>query len=148
MNPVLIYLAGPIDDIPLDAARGWREELMAGAPAGMAFFSPAHAYFNVTAATFMPVENCNRAAIRQCHGVLANLAGPGMGFGTIREIEFSRSLSIPVAVVSDSPIKSLMVIDLYAAESLKDGLDMLLEAIQETRNQPPAFWSFLGGRDE
>lgn len=145
MNPVLIYLAGPIDDIALDRAQQWREAVAAHAPTGVALFSPAHAFMNVNEVSFRGVDRVNRAVIHSCaHGVLANLMGPGRGFGTIREIEFARMTGTPVAVVGK--IDSLMKDDIMVAKSLQEGLTMLLEEIgdiREEQSQNP-FMRFFG----
>jgi nucleoside 2-deoxyribosyltransferase len=132
--PILIYLAGPQDDVSKDQARGWREELAAGAPTGMAFFSPAHAYLNVHRESFPPVDWMNRKAISQSHAVIANLGGPGRGFGTIREIEYAVSQHKMVQVVGDLDLP-LMTWDIHRAESLDAALNAILEHVMEFRSQ-------------
>lgn len=149
-RPVMVYLAGPIDDVEDTESRGWRESMILSAPAGVVFYSPAHAYINVNEANFTKVDRANRVAISHCvDGMLVNLAGEGRGFGTIREIEFARMNNIPVAVAGE--VASMMRDDLFIASDLGTALTLLLEAIQEERNIPqhPLFRMFgIGGPDE
>lgn len=130
--PMLVYLAGPQDDVSQDQARGWREELAAGAPTGVSFFSPAHAYLAVNRASFPAVDAMNRQAIQMSHAVIANLSGPGMGFGTIREIEFATIHNKLVQVVG--PIDhAMMTWDLTHAPDLDIALNNILEQVQQFR---------------
>lgn len=132
--PILIYLAGPLDDVSGETARGWREELAAGAPASVAFFSPAHAYLNVGKDSFPPVDWMNRRAIEGSHAMIANLSGPGRGFGTVREIEYAVSKHTMVQVVG--PVgASLMTWDVHLADSLDDALNAVLENVMHAREQ-------------
>lgn len=132
VQPLLIYLAGPQDDVSKSTARRWREKLAAGAPAGVAFFSPAHAYLNVNRVSFPVVDMMNRAAINGSHAVIANLGGQGMGFGTIREVEFALSVRTPVWVVG--PVgHSLMTHDLRVVDTVDDALASILFAVDDLR---------------
>lgn len=128
----LIYLAGPIDEVEQWEAREWREGMAGEAGAFNAvFFSPAHAYVNVTPENFPAVDRMNRCVIRQSDGVLALLLRETVGFGTIREIEFARSCGKPVMVVSEQEPVSLMAYDVMYEEPPGHGLWRLLEAIKE-----------------
>lgn len=142
--PILIYLAGPQDDVTQGEARGWREELAAGAPSGVAFFSPAHAYLNVSAASFPPVDWLNRVAIEKSHAVIANLSGPGRAFGTIREIEYAAAHNTMVQVVGADE-RSLMTWDVYLADTLDDALNAILEHVMETRELMKHGFPGMGG---
>jgi len=132
IHPVLIYLAGPQDDVDQDTARGWREELGRLAPSGVAFFSPAHAYLNVNTMSFPAVDRMNREAINQSHALIANLSGPGRGFGTIREIEFALSQQTAVWVVGDVG-HALMTWDLHVCDTLEEALYDVLHKLGEAR---------------
>lgn len=132
--PIMVYLAGPQDDVSGEIARGWREELAASAPSGVSFFSPAHAYLNVNAASFPPVDWLNRKAIEASHAVIANLSGPGRGFGTIREIEYAAAHNTMVQVVGDVG-HSLMTWDIHLADSLDEALNNVLEHVMAAREQ-------------
>lgn len=142
--PILIYLAGPQDDVTTEQARGWREELAAGAPTGVAFFSPAHAYMGVNQASFPAVDSMNRHAIQASHAVIANLSGPGRGFGTIREIEYAIAHNRFVQVVGDIG-HSLMTWDLTHAKSLDEALNNVLEYVMEARELMKHGWPGMGG---
>lgn len=148
-RPVLIYLAGPQDDVTKEQSRTWREEIVKMAPSGVAFFSPAHAYVDsVSGINFKAVDWCNRSVIHNAvHGVIAKLDGPGRGFGTIREIEFAVMSHKPVAVVGD--VVSLMSHDIGVCSHLEDALAYVLERVSEDRNQPSFMEQILGKvRDE
>lgn len=134
IQPIMIYLAGPIDDIPIQVARKWREEAGLDLPTGVVLFSPAHAYQGeVSEATAPKVDFMNRVNIAFCDGVIANLSGLGKGFGTIREIEFARSRNKPVVVIGDH-IVSLMTHDLHLVKDFDSALTSILQSIQEGRN--------------
>lgn len=134
VQPILIYLAGPMDDVTEKEAKNWREKLAEVAPLDVAFFSPAHAYFGASVITARGVDYVSRCVINACSGLLANLAGAGRGFGTIREIEFARRFGKPVAVVGS--LDSLLTYDVFVVGSLVDGLNTLVEAIRHERSQP------------
>jgi len=139
---IIIYLAGPIDGINPGDARGWREQVEDQVPTGVLLFSPAHAYMNVRPVNAQAIDWINKTVIRQCDGVLANLSGPGRGFGTIREIEFARLGGKPVAVVGDLDIH-YSAWDCILAESFDQAIEALLKAINEQREQMANPLSFL-----
>lgn len=146
-NPTMVYLAGPMDDVGDLEARKWRESVILYAPVGVAFYSPAHAYMNVSTANFSKVDRANRCAIAHvCDGMLVNLAGPGRGFGTIREIEFARMHNKPVAVAGE--LASMMKDDLLIASNLEDALALLLEEIHMDRNEPSPLERLFGIRPD
>lgn len=132
LSPILIYLAGPQDDVTQEEARGWREELAGLAPSGVAFFSPAHAYMNVNRVSFPAVDWMNRKAIEVAHAMIANLDGPGRGFGTIREIEYAISQHTGVWVVGDVS-HALMTYDLHRVDTLEEAMEEILDAVGEAR---------------
>lgn len=134
ITPVSIYLAGPIDGIPLEDALGWRDEIAELYPTTL-FYNPVTAYRNASQGTMSGVERFNRVAICLCDGVLANLAGPGMGFGTIREIEYASqnpSANKPVAVAGD--IQSMAVADLIVRPTVEEALEELLALVADGRH--------------
>lgn len=142
MLATMLYLAGPMDDVTTGQAQGWREWVGENAPSGVVCFSPAHAYLGATRANFPYVDQASRHMIKHCcHGMIANLSGPGRAFGTIREIEFARSCSTPVVVIGD--LESLLTYDLRVVTSLESAMDAILEQIQEarllTQHHPLAF---------
>lgn len=142
-KPIMIYLAGPIDDVTVEQASEWRQSLSADFRSVL-FFNPHTAYRNATMATAELVQLMNWHAIQHSHGVLANLSGPGRGFGTIREIEYSRLHGKPVAVVSheDLPIVSLMSHDLFMHIDVGAAMEDLLQQIQNRRDRPSGM--FMG----
>jgi hypothetical protein len=151
-NPIAIYLAGPIDDIGQNESRGWRERIAEILPTSVVCFSPAHAFIGTNKENFRAVDFINRHAIKCCcTGVLANLAGPGQGFGTIREIEFAVMTNTPVAVAGQ--IESWMSHDIMVGENLGEALNLLLQEIANIRNVPPMIMTidpreFFGASDD
>lgn len=123
----LIYLAGPIDGISPEEARGWREDLAAITPSGVLLFNPCTAYHGVNAMTAKGADHINRHVIAHSSAVIANLSGPGRGFGTIREIEFARYCDKIVSVVVESPLDSLLAYDVHQALSTEEALEFVLE---------------------
>jgi nucleoside 2-deoxyribosyltransferase len=145
VNPIMVYLAGPIDDITRDEAQGWRKEISESAPIGVLFYLPTNAYAGTSSVTAPAVDHMNRVAIAQSDGVLANLSGPGRGFGTIREIEFAKTMNKPVVVVQD-PMRRLVSLLLHDLHMRDDGvfagLGQLLVEIQKGRNEQPMMMGF------
>lgn len=123
----MIYLAGPIDGVSIEEACGWREELAKEAPAGALLFNPATAWHGVSGVTAAAADIGNRFIIERCSGVVANLAGEGRAFGTIREIEYARHCGKGVAVVVDRPLDSVLAHDVMQAETPIGALQQLME---------------------
>lgn len=150
MNEVkatMLYLAGPIDGVDSQEARGWRAEVGAMVDgSAVLLFDPSTAWHGTGEFTAKSLDYFNRHMISLCDGVLANLSGTGRGFGTIREIEFGRLHDKPVAVVTgDEPLESLLQHDLLTASTLEGGLEILLGKIADIRNQPPSIFGFPFG---
>lgn len=128
---LLIYLAGPMDDVDGDFnPLTWRE--------GMA--QSRVNYDEKIAFVWLPRQAdpdtaesavlANRALISVCDGMLVNLDG-GFPFGTIREIEFARfNLGKPVAVVTKRELKSFMAHDLIVAQNVATAMFQLIDTIQ------------------
>lgn len=125
-KPKLVYLAGPIDGVSQDEAIGWREATAAAInKKGINVFNPAKAYNICDLSTVKKqIADIDRAAIRECDVVIANLYGNGKGFGTIREIEYAVSLGKRVIVVIDK-LESAFAHDVEAVELLKDAVELL-----------------------
>lgn len=145
-KPVSIYLAGPIDDISLDDARGWRQSIAAIAPVGVLFYTPVDAYLGVSEMTAEKLDMYNRHAIAASDAVVANLSGPGRGFGTIREIEFSVRLGKPTVVIGE--LKSLLTFDLDVVETDVEALNVALELIATGRSKPTGLRALLLGEED
>lgn len=151
MKTMTIYLAGPIDDIPEPEARRWRNELALGAPTGCLFFNPTTAWSGASQMTAQALDYGNRVAIVAADGLLANLSGPGWGFGTIREIEFARSQKKPVAVaLGDRDPVSLLLHDVAVAVDVDAALGSLVEMIRRNQDKPPALFQLFswGNQDD
>lgn len=134
---IIIYLAGPIDDIDREEAREWREQVGDQFGSGTLLYSPAHAFVNAHYINARAIEFVNRLVLQNCDGVLANLSGSGRAFGTIREIEFARLHGKPVAVVADVSMNvHFSTFDLMLAPSFDKACDLLLKAIGEVRERP------------
>jgi hypothetical protein len=140
--PILIYLAGPIDDVTREVSHEWREQIE-DMGSFVVFYSPAHAFIHTSEDNFPVVDYANRQMIDLCHGLLANL-DEGAGFGTIREIEHARRTRKPVTIIDPNGrySKSRMTYDLAIAPSIDEGLTSLLTKIAEARNQPPMGFPF------
>jgi nucleoside 2-deoxyribosyltransferase len=136
MKSMTIYLAGPIDGINTQEAQGWRRRVASSAPTGVLFFDPSRAWWGATPATAAAVDHGNRIQIMSCDGVLANLSGPGRGFGSVREIEFARLHGKPVAVVSREPLVSLTAHDLFLHTDIEAALMELLQAVRDEQDAP------------
>ena len=120
---LLVYLAGPIDGVSPDEALDWREAAASAAPQGMVFFSPCSAYLDT--ASGPAADRANRAIIRECDVLLANLLGGGLKLGTMREIEYARSLGKPVVVISEVAGASLAAHDLTVVPTQEQALELL-----------------------
>lgn len=143
IDPILIYLAGPIDDVEVEEAQGWREQIAVDLPEGVVLFSPAHAFLNVNASNIKRADWANRHVINCADAVIANLDGDGRGFGTIREIEFAVRIGRPVVVVGQ--LESLMQYDLEVVGRLDEALMTALELVAEKRDDRAfSLPSFLG----
>jgi len=129
-DTVMVYLAGPIDDIDVVDGACWRdqaEQLLT--QRGVACFNPLTAYElpdlkDVHQAMAQAVSSINRAAIQHCTLVLANLKGPGRGFGTIREIEYARALGKSVIVIGS--LVSLEAHDVVQVPDLRAAVNYIL----------------------
>jgi len=88
----------------MSEAVGWRARLVSLLRQhNISCFNPVGAYFIADVPSVAEkVVSIDRFAIFQCDAVIAYLAGEGRAFGTIREIEFARSMGKKVIVVVDS----------------------------------------------
>lgn len=92
-----VYLAGPIDDSPLDMTYEVVCDVLTDR--GMVVFRPREAYRGPkTAPDF--IARMNRAAIRECDAVLVYWPDPTPSLGTGRDIEYARQLEKRVFVVA------------------------------------------------
>jgi len=120
---IMVYLAGPIDDVDIQDAKGWRD-LMARQlwTKGISVFNPATAYnLNLDRNTeFISKRliNINKKAIEECDLLVANLSGKGRGFGTIREIEYAKSIGKEVIIIGE--LESLSAFDCLVFKSVLD----------------------------
>lgn len=128
--PNMVYLAGPIDDITETVAMGWREHFAAIVNYfGTSCFNPCGA-FRMGEGNTLGVDKLiqiNKLAIVNSDVVVANLSGPGKGFGTIREIEFAKSIGKRVIVVLLEQDKySFYTHDLEIVNSVKQAAYLLM----------------------
>lgn len=122
--PKMVYLGGPVDDVPKDEAQGWRtvvaDTLMSY---GVPSFNPMSPYVgdvNKLRGAAFEICSINRFAIAKSDVVLANLTGKGMAFGTIREIEYA--VSIGKRVVVAGPVVSLFGHDVEIVDTLGEAI--------------------------
>lgn len=142
--PILVYLAGPIDGVDLEVAKGWRENVALMSPASVLFYTPVDAYLNANKTNFPVVDAINREVIRKSHAMIANLSGEGAGFGTIREIEWAVRNQTSVWVVGE--VVSWMSHDIKVVATLDEALDGILELLRQSIASPPhPIIQILGG---
>lgn len=120
----MVYLAGPIDNIDNAIAASWRDyvgkELAAH---GVSSFNPCAAFFVGTQPPAELIRSINRHALSVSHICLVNLTGPTMGFGTLREIEYARSIGKRVVVAQNCGLeKHLDTYDLELVGSLVEAI--------------------------
>lgn len=128
-----IYLAGPIDMVTVEHARGWRESLAKKFPQVL-FYLPTHAYANTSVEQAMRVERYNRAAVLASDGILVNLLAERPSVGTVRELEFAVASGIPAVVVASRVLadKSIALHDVPKLTDLEDAVLKLLELTEIT----------------
>ena len=137
----MVYLAGPIDDIDHNDAKSWRD-LMARQlwTKGISCYNPVLAFkLNVERRNdylSKQVITINKRAIEACDLLVANLSGPGRGFGTIREIEYAKSIGKEVIIIGQ--LKSLSTFDCLVFEDTLDFYKYLGVSLT-SKKQPTAF---------
>lgn len=115
---MLVYCAGPLDDVSYEEGRNWYEEAKRLAPAHATLFFPGHAYSNPQNNPQV-MDTINRIVIVLSDALLVNLSGPGKALGTCREIEYARHYDKPVVVVANN-LASLLTYDLIIVDNIKD----------------------------
>ena len=123
----MVYLAGPIDDIGITIAKGWRDRVGdALRHHQITCFSPIGAFMpSAQNPNREAIRSINRHAILQCNVVLANLAGTGRGFGTTREIEFAVANHIRVIAVGDFLHQHFESFDIEIVTTLDEAITRL-----------------------
>lgn len=134
MNPVCVYLAGPIDGIDQDRAQRWRA-LVADLFPSVLFFDPSRAWHNAGPEMAWALDSAHRQMICCADGVLANLRGEGRAIGTIREIEYARSQGRPVAVAGLDQNVTLMAYDLLCEDGVEEAMTRLLQVCIDRRER-------------
>lgn len=132
---MIIYLAGPIDDVSTEDATNWRQfaaRYLAfhgmGAYDPAAAFSPCPDGFGVTIDDAPAVRAINNTAIQLCDAVLANCF-TGFTLGTVREIERAKKEGLPVFLVEpDGGTNSFEKHDLVCSSSLNVALALIKRA--------------------
>lgn len=134
----VVYLAGPIDDITVEEAFTWRAKIAEDWP-DILFYNPVGAIMNGSHETAPAADTVNRAVIRASTILLANLTGPGRGFGTVREIEYASSLNHVLVAVAGDLDRTMMKYDLIVKETVNEALTKALETLTDFVNQRPSF---------
>lgn len=116
-------MAGPLDDIEHDGTV-WYDEFDRTRPGDVVAFMPGRAYLGAGKPNAEVVSRANGAMLRASNGVVANLSGPGRALGTIREIEFAKSLGKHVIAVGDID-RSLASWDLVVVPDLASAVNRL-----------------------
>lgn len=117
-----IYLAGPINNISAKDSDDWRATVIRTLGMhGIGCFSPnrAHAVGKI-AWNAKKVADIDRYAISQCDMVIANLSQE-VSFGTVREIEYARSIGKRVIVVKEN-LTSAFAHDCEVVDNLSEAL--------------------------
>lgn len=134
---MMVYLAGPIDDVPFDGASGWRAKAAAALQRrGMSSYNPMAAFHLVFTehSQFVihanAVDAINRAAIKHSSAVLAYLNGPGAAIGTAREIEFAVANGIPVVAVYTGPPR-VALHDVHTCDSIEEAADRIADIVRD-----------------
>lgn len=144
VRPMSIYLAGPIDTVSDEDARGWREQAADQIPTGVLLFSPAHAYFGAGQATARELDFLNTTMIKYTDATIANLS-LGLSIGTLREVERASAMQKPVAVIADPTLNmqvaalvaaSLMTYDVHVVETFDEAIGWAMEQVNQNRQQP------------
>jgi len=125
--PRYVYLAGPINGITVTEGKTWRDTVAwTLGEFGIGSFSPIGANnIGDLKRTSKIIVNIDKFAISQCDLVLVNLSGPGRAFGTIREIEYARTLNKRVIVIG-SGLTSAFAYDVEVVETFDDALHLIL----------------------
>jgi dUTP pyrophosphatase len=129
---VLIYLASPIDLVPLDgvsALTTWRTQARDGARSGgWSMFDPSSAFVAVGGSPTPHFQAINNEALRQSDAVLA-LFPPGVStIGTPMEVQKGLDLGKPVAVVGAAHSWALAGCGAFRADSVPEALAWLATA--------------------
>jgi nucleoside 2-deoxyribosyltransferase len=129
MQPMYtLYLAGPVDGISADDANGWRREVAAEFP-DVLFINPAAAMLNASKAQGWQVARLCQEMIKASDGLIANLQGPGRGFGTMREIQIARTHEKRVVIVPDGTMnveETIFAFDVDAAPNPVKAVEQML----------------------
>lgn len=144
---MLAYLAGPLDGVTYEEGRDWYEEIERMAPPGWVMYKPGHA-FGSPASDPHSMNMANRLVIAQVATiVIANLSGPGRGFGTIREIEYAKANGTPVYVIGGDLDESLLAYDVDCLDTVFDVWPLITERIDqlmESQRSHPLYKLFHG----
>lgn len=131
------FLSGPIDDIGAMEAERWRVTLAQHlGKIGINSFDPARAFNIRNNLSAKAVIEINKRAIEASDIIIANLSGEGRGFGTIREIEYAKSLQKQVIIIGD--IVSLAGYDCIVVPTflaLYEFLNIAIPQTQETTKE-------------
>ncbi|MBT9131398.1 MAG: hypothetical protein DDT41_01704 [candidate division WS2 bacterium] len=123
----MIYLAGPIDGVDDDTANSWRINIISLlTKAGYNTFNPVTPYKcgSYDLHYKEQVMEIDKAAIRACDILIANLNSSGRAFGTVREIEYAKTLNKRVIIVCDN-LTSVFAADLEVVPNFTEVLKLL-----------------------
>lgn len=127
----MAFLSGPIDDVAEHEAQTWREALGRHLlRKGVNTFDPSRAFNIANGLSSEAVIAINKEAIRQSDIIIVNLSGNGRAFGTIREIEYAKSLNKHVVIVGE--IVSLAGYDCVILPSIRELYEYLGIAIPQS----------------
>lgn len=140
---MLVYLGGAIDDATREEAQGWRDQAKAAlAKEGITCYDPCAAFSAPVDHPEFDLRDIGKRAhfierevIARSTALLVNLI-PGKPFGTIREIDFARSLDRPVVVVAEN-LPSLQAWDLIIVPDLESGIRGIISGSWRQRRNAP-----------
>lgn len=146
MNSTLLYGAGPIDDVSREDALSWRTKLRELLPDRVVCYNPATAFdlvipdpeteAGVYRKVCAAVHRANDVVIMSSDVLLAYLDGPGLGLGTVREIELAVRSGVRVVVVRSEGFRSFYAHDFETYPTLEDAAMAVATGHVLPRNSP------------
>jgi nucleoside 2-deoxyribosyltransferase len=124
----VIYLAGPINRVALEDAKGWRENVKASLrKTGILVLDPLSVEFGKG----VNVVQWDLRAIKGASAVIAHVPDGIQAVGTSMEIFYAASLGIPVYVWgADSPSPWILHFATEVSDSLEGALNALLRDLR------------------
>lgn len=130
---LVVYLAGPVDDVDAGQAMGWRQQFAQLAPSALCICPPT-VFLNARMDTAPGVRLVCHSLIASSSVVVANLLGPGLGLGTAREVEIAvRDVGVPVvAMLPEAQRNSyLFAFDCLVVSSVEEAAQAVASMLEQ-----------------